>query len=103
MRISDVSSDVCSSDLGAGAIMAEWILEGRPSLDLWPLDIRRFSFLHGTRAFMVPRAVEHYAHHYKLRYPGQESEVARGLRRSPLYEILKIGGASCRERVCQYV
>ena len=78
---------------GAGAIMAEWILEGRPSLDLWPLDIRRFSFLHGTRAFMYPRAVEHYAHHYKMRYPGEESAVARGLRRSPLYEILKARGA----------
>ncbi|MGF1591622.1 MAG: FAD-dependent oxidoreductase, partial [Kiloniellaceae bacterium] len=78
---------------GAGAIMAEWILDGRPSLDLWPLDIRRFSFLHGTRAFMYPRAVEHYAHHYKMRYPGQESEVARGIRRSPLYEMLKARGA----------
>ncbi|MEQ9607130.1 MAG: FAD-dependent oxidoreductase, partial [Kiloniellaceae bacterium] len=78
---------------GAGAIMAEWILEGRPSLDLWPLDIRRFSFLSGTRAFMYPRAVEHYAHHYKMRYPGQESAVARGIRRSPLYEILKARGA----------
>ncbi|MGD1879838.1 MAG: FAD-dependent oxidoreductase [Kiloniellaceae bacterium] len=78
---------------GAGAIMAEWILEGRPSLDLWPLDIRRFSYHHGTRAFMYPRAVEHYAHHYKMRYPGQESEVARGIRRSPLYEILKAKGA----------
>ncbi len=78
---------------GAGAIMAEWILEGRPSLDLWPLDIRRFGPLHGTRAFMYPRAVEHYAHHYKMRYPGQESEVARGIRRSPLYETLKARGA----------
>src|SRR3546814_1497138 len=73
--------------------MAEWILEGRPSLDLWPLDVRRFSFLNGTRAFMYPRAVEHYAHHYKMRYPGQESAVARGLRRSPLYETLKARGA----------
>ena len=27
---------------GAGEMIAEWILEGRPSLDLWPLDIRRF-------------------------------------------------------------
>ncbi|MEQ8357167.1 MAG: FAD-dependent oxidoreductase [Kiloniellaceae bacterium] len=78
---------------GAGAIMAEWILEGRPSLDLWPLDIRRFASHHGTRAFMYPRAVEHYAHHYKMRYPGQESEAARGIRRSPLYEILKARGA----------
>jgi len=74
---------------GAGKMMAEWIIDGRPSLDLWPLDVRRFSPVHGTRAFMCPRAVEHYAHHYKMRYPGQESEVARGLRRSPLHEALK--------------
>jgi len=73
---------------GVGKMMAEWIIEGRPSLDLWPLDVRRFSPLQGSRAFMYPRAVEHYAHHYKMRYPGQESEVARGLRRSPLYETL---------------
>ncbi|MDZ7840735.1 MAG: FAD-dependent oxidoreductase [Gammaproteobacteria bacterium] len=78
---------------GAGKMMAEWIIDGRPSLDLWPLDIRRFSFLHGTRAFMYPRAVEHYGHHYKMRYPGQESEAARGLRRSPVYGLLKRQGA----------
>ena len=61
---------------GAGEMMSEWILQGRPSLDLWPLDIRRFGPHHGTPGFMYPRAVEHYAHHYKLRYPNQESEVA---------------------------
>ena len=57
---------------GAGEMVAEWITEGRPSLDLWPLDVRRFGPHHGTKAFMYPRAVEHYAHHYKMRYPGQE-------------------------------
>jgi len=74
---------------GAGEMIAEWLIEGRPSLDLWPLDIRRFGPHHGTRTFMYPRAVEHYAHHYKMRYPGQEHETARGLRRSPLYDTLK--------------
>ena len=74
-------------------MIAEWVLEGRPSIDLWPLDVRRFGPHHGARSFMYPRAVEHYAHHYKLRYPGQESEVARGLRRSPFYETLKQQGA----------
>jgi sarcosine dehydrogenase len=78
---------------GAGEMIAEWVLEGRPSIDLWPLDIRRFGPHHGARAFMYPRAVEHYAHHYKLRYPGQESAVARGLRRSPFYDALKRQGA----------
>ena len=78
---------------GAGEMIAEWIVEGRPSLDLWPLDCRRFGPHHGTRAFMYPRAVEHYAHHYKMRYPGQEHETVRQLRLSPLYERLKDHGA----------
>ena len=78
---------------GAGEMIAEWICEGRPSLDLWPLDNRRFGPHHGARAFMYPRAVEHYAHHYKMRYPGAEPETARELRLSPLYDRLKARGA----------
>ena len=78
---------------GAGEMIAEWLVEGRPSLDLWPLDNRRFGAHHGARAFMYPRAVEHYAHHYKMRYPGSEAEAARRLRLSPLYQRLKDKGA----------
>ncbi|HHS89169.1 MAG TPA: FAD-dependent oxidoreductase, partial [Rhodobacteraceae bacterium] len=78
---------------GAGEMIAQWIVEGRPELDLWPLDVRRFGAHHGTRAFMYPRAVEHYAHHYKMRYPGQEAASARNLRHSPLYQRLKDNGA----------
>jgi sarcosine dehydrogenase len=78
---------------GAGEMIAEWLTEGRPSLDLWPLDNRRFGPHHGSRAFMYPRAVEHYAHHYKMRYPGTEAQAARQLRLSPLYERLKARGA----------
>ncbi|HHN72576.1 MAG TPA: FAD-dependent oxidoreductase, partial [Thermopetrobacter sp.] len=78
---------------GAGEMIAEWLTEGRPSLDLWPLDNRRFGPHHGARAFMYPRAVEHYAHHYKLRPPGAEAEAVRPLRRSPFYDRLKAKGA----------
>jgi 4-methylaminobutanoate oxidase (formaldehyde-forming) len=74
-------------------MMAEWILEGRPSLNLWPLDIRRFSFHHATRHFMYARAVELYCNHYKFAFPAKEHETQRGIRRSPLYEALKVRGA----------
>ena len=73
---------------GAGKMMAEWMLEGRPSLDLWPLDVRRFAFHHTTRHFMRDRMVEMYAHHYKLSAPGSEKVTARGIRRSPLHDAL---------------
>ncbi len=78
---------------GAGRMMAEWIVEGEPSLDLWPLDVRRFAYHHNTRHFMYPRAIELYGHHYKIAYPGLEHESARGIRRSPLYAMLKEKGA----------
>ncbi len=78
---------------GAGKMMAEWILEGRPSLDLWPLDVRRFSFHHTTHHFMGSRMVELYAHHYKLAAPGTEHVTARGVKRSPLHDSLSAQGA----------
>jgi sarcosine dehydrogenase len=78
---------------GAGKMMAEWMLEGRPSLDLWPLDVRRFAFHHSTKHFMYPRAVELYGHHYKLSGPGSEHVSARGVRRSPLHDRLANQGA----------
>ncbi len=77
---------------GAGRMMAEWIMEGEPSLDLWPLDVRRFSDHHNTNYFMYNRAVDHYGHHYKLHFPGNETQAARGIRRSPLYYPLKEKG-----------
>ncbi|MEO8265867.1 MAG: FAD-dependent oxidoreductase [Ilumatobacteraceae bacterium] len=78
---------------GAGKMMAEWILEGRPSLDLWPLDVRRFAFHHTTHHFMGSRMVELYAHHYKLAAPGSEHVTARGVKRSPLHDALGAQGA----------
>jgi sarcosine dehydrogenase len=78
---------------GAGRMMAEWIIDGAPSLNLWPLDVRRFSFHHTTRHFMYPRAVELYGHHYKLHRPGDEHETLRGIRRSPLHDAMKARGA----------
>ena len=78
---------------GAGKMMAEWILDGEPSLDLWPLDVRRFSEHHNSKYFMVARAIDHYGHHYKLHFPGSESGAARGIRLSPLHYPLKEKGA----------
>jgi sarcosine dehydrogenase len=78
---------------GAGKMMAEWILDGRPSLDLWPLDVRRFAFHHTTHHFMGSRMVELYAHHYKLAAPGSEHLTSRGVKRSPLHELLASRGA----------
>ena len=78
---------------GAGKMMAEWIIEGEPSLDIWPLDIRRFGPYHKSRTYNVERTRELYGKHYTIHWPHEEHDSARGVRRSPLYYLLKAKGA----------
>ena len=78
---------------GAGRMMAEWIVEGEPSLDIWPLDIRRFGPHHRSRAYNLERTGELYGKHYTIHWPHEEHSSARGIRRSPLYFLLKEKGA----------
>jgi 4-methylaminobutanoate oxidase (formaldehyde-forming) len=78
---------------GAGRMMAEWIIDGEPSLDIWPLDIRRFGPYHRSRAYNVARTREIYGKHYTIHWPNEEHDSARGVRRSPLYFLLKEKGA----------
>jgi len=78
---------------GAGRMMAEWIIEGEPSLDIRPLDIRRFGPHHRSRAFQLERTREIYGKHYTIHWPHEEHDSARGIRRSPLYFLLKAKGA----------
>ena len=78
---------------GAGKMMAEWIIEGEPSLDMWPMDIRRFGPYHRSRRYNVERTAESYGKHYTVHWPGEEPFSARGIRKSPLYYLLKEKGA----------
>jgi 4-methylaminobutanoate oxidase (formaldehyde-forming) len=78
---------------GAGQRMAEWIIDGEPGTDLWPLDVRRFGDHHGGRSYMAERGVEMYGKHYAMGWPEDEQSAGRGGRRSPLYRTLKDKGA----------
>ena len=78
---------------GAGKLIAEWIIGGEPSTDLWDVDIRRFSAFTGNRRSLSERTGETLGLHYAMRWPRQELETARPLRTSPLYDVLAAKGA----------
>ena len=82
-----------ASSGGAGKALAEWIVEGSPTLDLWPVDIRRFGSFNGNKALLKDRVSEVLGLHYKMPWPTRELESARPLRRSPLYDRLAAKGA----------
>lgn len=74
---------------GAGQALAQWIVEDRAPMDLWPADIRRFAPLHGTRRFLRERVSEIVGVHYHIAFPNRELTSGRDLRRSPLHERLR--------------
>ncbi len=82
-----------ASSGGAGMALAEWIVAGEPTLDLWPVDIRRFAGFHGNDAWLRDRVAETLGLHYKMPWPQREHESGRPFRRSPLYDRLKARGA----------
>ncbi|MGN6550686.1 MAG: GcvT family protein [Pararhizobium sp.] len=79
---------------GAGRALAEWIVEGEPTLDLWPVDIRRFAGFNNNPRWLHDRVKESLGLHYAMPWPNRELATARGLRRSPLYDRLAAKGAS---------
>ncbi|WP_425089725.1 GcvT family protein [Stappia sp.] len=78
---------------GAGWVLAEWAMTGEAPLDLWSVDIRRFSGLHRDRDWVCERTLEAYGKHYTIGFPHEEYESGRPRIVSPLYERLKARGA----------
>lgn len=74
---------------GMGRIMAEWIVEGHPSMDVWQMDIRRFGQHYRSRRYTLERSAEFLSTYYDIHFPNEERKSGRGLRLSPAYEKLR--------------
>ncbi len=79
---------------GAGRALAEWIVNGAPTMDLWPVDIRRFANFNNNTRWLHDRVKETLGLHYAMPWPNRELHSARPFRRSPLYDRLREKGAS---------
>ncbi len=97
-----VAAGFCAHGLagagGMGRLVAEWIVEGVPSLDVWEMDSRRFGAAYASQAYTLARTVEVYSTYYDVKYPGHERQAGRPLRLSPTYERLAELGAAFGEK-----
>jgi 4-methylaminobutanoate oxidase (formaldehyde-forming) len=84
---------------GAGMALAEWVANGEPPFDVWPVDIRRFGRNHLDTDWVRTRTLEAYAKHYTMAWPLEEHRSGRPLRRSPLYHRLEAQGACFGEKL----
>jgi glycine cleavage system T protein len=83
---------------GMGKLVAEWIVDGTPSLDVWHMDSRRFGAAYRSREYALDRTREIYETYYDVKYPGHERSAGRPLRLSPAYARLQELGAAFGEK-----
>jgi glycine cleavage system T protein len=83
---------------GMGKLMAEWIIEGQPSLDAWALDSRRFGPQYRSRDYTLIRTDEIYATYYDVKYPGHERQSGRPLKVSAVNARHRDLGAAFGEK-----
>ncbi len=78
---------------GTGRMLAEWIVDGAPSVDMWEYDVRRFGEYASRKTFLVAKAIEAYAMDYAVHYPHLERDAGRPLKTGPVHDILAQQGA----------
>ncbi len=78
---------------GAGSVLADWLVDGHPSVDLPEVDPRR-SMPHETnRRFLEERVVETLDLAYSVHWPFEQRRSARPLRLSLLHASTERAGA----------
>jgi glycine cleavage system T protein len=70
---------------GVGQVIAEWMAEGTPSVDLREADINRFHPHAHTPDYVRARGAQQYREVYDIIHPLQQMEHPRDLRLSPFY------------------
>ena len=77
---------------GAGWQLAEWIVDGEPTIDMLGVEPRRFGD-YATKPYLIEKNEEASAHVFVTHYPDEERPAGRPLRTAPCYERMQAMGA----------
>ena len=78
---------------GVGKVLAEWMRDGRPPVDLWSVDVRRNLPFQNNRRYLADRVTESLGLLYATHWPFRQFATARGTRRTPFHERWRERGA----------
>jgi len=77
---------------GAGWQLAEWIMDGEPTIDMLGVEPRRYGD-YASKSYLIEKNEEAYRNVFTIHFPDEEREAARPLRQAPCYDRLKNLGA----------
>lgn len=82
------------SSAGVGRVLADWMIEGEPPMDLWEVDIARVDPLTAAASHIETRMQEAVSDAFALHWPFKQPKAGRGLRKSALHDKWAAQGAA---------
>ncbi|MER9350508.1 FAD-dependent oxidoreductase [Mesorhizobium sp. M0227] len=77
---------------GVGRSIAEWMIEGEPSIDVWAMDISRFGNF-ATADWGTVKSSENYERRFVMTFPNETLPKGRRQKTTALYDRLVAKGA----------
>ncbi|CUK17840.1 Aminomethyltransferase [Ruegeria denitrificans] len=77
---------------GVGLTMAEWMIEGEPSIDVWAMDVARFGEF-ATPEWGTIKSSENYERRFVMTFPNETLPKGRMQKTTALYDRLVAKGA----------
>ncbi len=77
---------------GVGLCMAEWMMDGEPSIDVWAMDVARFGD-YATPDYGTIKSSENYERRFILTFPNETLPKGRRQKTTALYDRLVARGA----------
>ncbi len=77
---------------GVGLALANWMIHGDPGADIWAMDISRYGDWASMR-YTNAKVRENYSRRFSIRFPNEELPAGRGLKTTPIYDLLSAKGA----------
>jgi glycine cleavage system aminomethyltransferase T/glycine/D-amino acid oxidase-like deaminating enzyme len=78
---------------GVGWVLADWIADRHPPMDLTAVDIRRSFPFQGSPEYLAERIPESLGLLYAMHWPFRQYESARNQRVSPIHDRIEAAGA----------
>ena len=82
---------------GMGRVLANWIMTGRPDVDVTGFNIDRLHTYQANPEYRRTRTVESLGMVYQCHYPTRSMQTARGVKRSAIHDRLAARGAFFRD------
>ena len=77
---------------GVGKTLAEWMIQGEPEADAWPMDIARYGPYASNREYITQTTGQFYSRRFVMTYPNEQLPAGRPLNKAPAYDGMTAAG-----------